>query len=224
MLSSLEIKISDKETCHKIFEELKKINKNYTTGQNLVNIFDDSVDKEVNSQNYNIQNNYEYEFLIGDTNMKINIKNKQLKIEFYETKPPHSRQIFIKQIEHLLNNFEVLKTISIENIDKPSWFSILWNPVKSTRGGLMNTSFLTYYQFNILNESQNREVEISKIYSKFAEIPIIGILPIKLDNKIFLSLIKKQFTTGINSSFLFNSEFNHINTQNFLKNSIVSLN
>lgn len=121
------------------------------------------------------------------------MKSDIIKIEFYETRPPHNRQIFIKQIENLFNNFDVLKKIPINKVDSSSWFSILWTPYKSTKNALMNTSFLAFYKYNFNAQHLNNFTRPNlNINSNFTEIPLIGILPIKFENKIFLSRINKS--------------------------------
>jgi len=203
----MEIKLTEKELIKNIISALRKINKNKN------NICEEA-DHIYNNKLVNINNtSTEYEFLIGETNMKIIIKNLILKIEFYEIRPPHSRLIFIKQIENLLNSLEILKTIHVNEIEAQSWFSILWTPVKSTKSLFMNSSFLTYYQFTI-------NTHINEKFNDLLEIPIIGILPIKFEKKIFLSIIKK-----INSVNSLNIHHD-INTKDdllLLANSIVNM-
>ena len=95
---------------------------------------------------------------------------------------------------------ESLKNIKISKLDISSWFSILWTPVKSSKGVMMNTSFLSYYQFNINDQNNLSSYRVNKHYS---EIPIIGILPIKFDSKLFLSRINKQIPmSGMNLNIM----------------------
>ncbi len=126
----------------------------------------------------------EYEFLIGDPSLKILIKNKSIKIEFYEHRPPHSRQILSSQIAVLFETFESLKKTPMSKLENSSWFSVLWSPMKSSKSIFMNTSFITYYQFDKL-----RGRERSGSLKEYSELTIIGVLPIKFENKLFLSRI-----------------------------------
>jgi hypothetical protein len=113
-----------------------------------------------------------------------------IKLEFYETRPPHSRHIFIKQIENILNCSEFLSSskVILNKITNSSFFSILWTPFKCHKNIGLNTSFLVYYQFNLGTQYINEKMK----QPLFTEIPIIGILPIKFENKLFLSKINKS--------------------------------
>lgn len=150
---------------------------------------------------------FSYErYLTDGNNHKIIIKHDSIKFEFFEIRPPHSRQILITQIQNLLESFDLLGKIKLSEISNDSLFSILYSPFKSTKGLMMNTSFLVYHSLNIednnltLNSSKNF---LNSIVNKnFVEVPIIGILPIKLENKMFLTTI-----TG-------NKNFNSIITRN----------
>jgi hypothetical protein len=197
---------------------LKKINKH---PQEIKNIFEDETELITDSETNNkvnstgrIKTNFEYEFLIGDT--KIILTNKNLTIEFYEIKPPHSRQILSNQLDYLFESLKFLKTISINKLELSSWFCVLWTPVKSSKGLLMSSSFLTYYQFNLNNHiipSNNKD---------YIEIPIIGILPIKFENKIFLSSIKRSLP---NNLYMPNNFYNDRCNKNnsILRDSIVKI-
>jgi hypothetical protein len=195
-LSSMEIIIKDKETINLIINKLVLMNKCSPELKLLLSLKNEDEKLKANP--------FQNEVLISknNANFKLIVKSgKCICIEYYETKPPHSRQILIKQIEQLLNEYDALKNIQINNIDYSSWFSVLWTPYKSSKGNLINCSFLSYYQFN----SKNFSIEECNS-NNFTEIPIIGILPIKFENKLFL--------TGINKNLQLNGMgvgFNQIN-------------
>jgi hypothetical protein len=145
--------------------------------------------------------------------MKLLIGQDSIKIEFFENRPPHSRQIFISQIEQIINSFEVLRNITLNKIGNQSWFTVLFTPFKCSKSILMNSSFLVYYQFNL------DEMALENNNSDFTEVPIIGILPIKFENKVFLQLINKN--TQMNVNINYNMNMNN-NNYMILKNLMVS--
>jgi hypothetical protein len=200
----MEIIVKDKETINLILDELISLKKCTNELKNIFNSVTTHVEGDINNIGNKINNNNLFitnnDTLLTDPsgNFKIiNKNNKYLIIEFYETKPPHSRQIFVNQIEQLISCFDILKKININKIDPSSWFCILWSPFKSTRNTTMNCTFLSYYQFNFNtveeNNENNQNASSKRNNSNFTEIPIIGILPIKFDNKIFLARINKFF-------------------------------
>jgi hypothetical protein len=135
-----------------------------------------------------ISNNESFEFT-EDDNYKFQFISKEntVKIEFFETKPPYSRPILIEVFQYLFEKFPVLKEINLSNLSQNSWFSLLWTPLKSTNTKLSCTSFLIYYQFSI-----NDQVLKTQVNSAYEEIPLIGILPIKMDENIWFSKISQM--------------------------------
>lgn len=121
--------------------------------------------------------------MIVNEYLKLIYFNQVLKLEFYETRPPHSRPIFYNQIEKIFSLLTVLKTIEISLLNDTSWFSILWTPLKSNKPNFLNTSFLAYYSFT------NFDTKLE--YQEYIKMSIIGILPIKFYNKLFLTKIQK---------------------------------
>jgi hypothetical protein len=207
-LSCLELQISNKEICILLINDLTKIHK-HTDHLHLKSIFDN--DNSGSTSNPGS----EYEFLIGDSNLKFIIKNNSIKIEFYEHKPPHSRQILSNQLGILFDSFESLKNITLEKFDQNSWFSILWSPMKSSKSLFMNTSFISYY--NLLGATL-RQNKLKGSIREYSELSIIGVLPIKFENKLFLSRIISMNNMNNNMHFPLYGE----NT-GLLKSSIVRL-
>ncbi len=167
-LSSMEIIINHPSSVETILKYLKK-----EESKKLENL---------------ISNNESFEFT-EDDNYKFQFISKEntIKIEFFETKPPYSRPILIDVFEFLFKKLPVLKEINLSNLSQNSWFSVLWTPLKSTNAKLSGTSFLIYYQFSI-----NDQVLNSQVNSAYEEIPIIGILPIKMDENIWFSKISQM--------------------------------
>jgi hypothetical protein len=186
-----------------LIDDLTKIHK-HTNHLHLKSIFENDTSNPGS----------EYEFLIGESNSKFIIKNNTIKIEFYEHKPPHSRQILSNQIGILFESFESLKNITLDKLDGNSWFSILWTPMKSSKSSFMNTSFISYYKF--LGASV-RENKLKGSIREYSELSIIGVLPIKFENKLFLSRIMSLNSISNNLQYPMYGE----NT-GLLKSSIVS--
>jgi len=186
---------------------------------------------------------------IGDLNLKILVNKNLIKIEFYENKPPHSRQLFIKCFETIFEKLKSLKNLKLFDINSDSdknilsWLSILWTPLKCPKGMSSNSSFLTFYQFNIKDHHKDSKMEMkNKINSsnipednfnnvknnksllgEFSEIQLIGLFPIKFDNKFFLNEIKDF---GDYNKEKFNSNFYQrdselINDNSNMNNSLI---
>lgn len=126
-----------------------------------------------------------YEYYVIETAFKIICYETRFTIEFYEQKPHHYRNNFLDQIEILLSNLDIFKDTRIfKDFDKTSWFSILWFPLKTIKHNLMNTSFLIYYSLCNFEET--------RIINNFHYFPIIGVLPLRLDENIWLSKLNKS--------------------------------
>jgi hypothetical protein len=126
-----------------------------------------------------------YEYFIQETSFKLIGYENKITIEFYEQKPHHYRNNFLDQIEIFFSNLPMIKDAKVfKDFEKSSWFSILWFPLKTIKNNLTNTSFLTYYSLNNFLET--------KSVNNFHEFPIIGVLPLRMDEQIWLSKINKN--------------------------------
>lgn len=176
--------------------------------KDLYNQIHNEIMMRKNDQNFNICKNEGnqklYEYYVLETVFKIICYESRFTIEFYEQKPHHYRNNFIDQIEILFNNLTILKDTRVfKDFEKTSWFSILWFPLKTIKHNLMNTSFLIYYSLNNFEET--------KIINRLHEFPIIGILPLRLDDQIWLSKINKnekklidfEYKLYLDTSFVF---------------------
>lgn len=124
-------------------------------------------------------------------NLKVKVSKREIVIEYYESRLPHVRYIFIKQIEQIMKIIhKAIGPISLKDLDQNSWFSILWSPIKSMKMAFLSSSFLTYYRFNSNDPNSNSNDEANK------EIPLIGMLPIKLNNTLFLSKVSSNNFIG----------------------------
>lgn len=151
------------------------------------------------------ENKIVLEYIITENFSFINYSNEKIKFEYNENKPPHLRLILSDQLDLILNQFPTLKKIEISKLDKNSWFSVLWTPFKCSKQQFYNTSFLSYYQF-----SQNETDTFLRDFTQYSEVPIIGILPIKFDENLWLKNIskcKKNFCKNfLVNSFSYNTD------------------
>lgn len=180
----MEILISDIYTCNFIREELLKLRMEKSEENKFYEyLFQEN--KENFGQN-NAYNKISFEYNVND-NLKIICLSSDVKIEFYETKPPHSRFILSEQLENIFYKLKFLNSIDLSKIEKCSWFSVLWSPFKSNQQLFSNTSFITYYQFDMGEYDY-----YMTSHQGYYEVPIVGILPIKLDENIWLRKFRKS--------------------------------
>jgi len=112
----------------------------------------------------------------------------ELNIEFYETKPHHLRPLLLERINNILNLFDTLRSVNLEDLNlKSSFFAINWTPVKSSNSKFLS-SMLTFYQFNYKTESTADDL-YDYNFLETVELPIIGVVPLKLDEKLWLNKI-----------------------------------
>ena len=209
-ISSFEIIITNKEIILEIIDKLILLKVCSTKIKNLI-------ENNINSKGQNeiSQQNKYIEFTPNEKypSFKIVIKKLcTLTIEFYENKPPHLRKVLIKQLEDLISIIPIISNIGLKHLFWKSFFSVLYTPLKSQNNCFLNTSFITYYQFKFGEESLNNS-------SPNAEIPIIGILPIKLlQPQIYLQKINQSDFDNI----ILNSSIQSVNKvfQNSNKTSI----
>jgi len=232
-LSSMEINISPRSKIFlQILEEFAKLK--HPSKENEVflqkvleyykeNSFDSETTEDFSKIPEEILNKSYERYLAEGNNLKLIVRHNSIKFEFFEIRPPHSREILITQIEDLLNSFELLKRIHISDLMNDSYFSVLYNPFKSTKALMMTSSFLVYHKINL---DEDKFIESNKF---FLEIPVMGILPIKFDNKMFLNTInrKKDMNNIISRSIkMMNASYvqSNMNTNNhysLVKNLIV---
>ena len=175
----MEIMITDDDTFEETIDHLFKLRKE--------GLFSNELPIEELDTFFNSKEKYgklQFEITLQE-NLKLICFEKKIKIEFYEIKPHHSRQILIDQFNNLFK-FDFLKKLILSHLNEYSWFSVLWTPFKALKSQLGSTSFLTYYQFCYTNS-----YNILANYKDFLEIPIIGILPLKLEDNIWLTRIIK---------------------------------
>ena len=129
----------------------------------------------------------EYFCLNNSVKVTYNEYNDELKLEYFETKPIHIRPLFIDITNTILSLFDSLQNVTLEDLNiNSSFFSILWSPVKSSNSKFLS-QMLVFYQFNYKNENFANVYDYN--FLETIEFPIIGILPIKFDEKIWLNKI-----------------------------------
>ena len=220
-LSSMEISISNKDIISSILDVLI-LNK---TCPPILKTFFTSNAQEISPENKTKYSYIEYTPFDFLPSLHITLLNfTTLIIEYYENKPPHCRELFIKQIHKIISVFPILNEILLNQLECNSWFSINWTPSKSQNQNTLQTSFITYYQFKYSEESLAKQ-------TKYVEIPIIGILPIKCATKFYLerislnqvsksydTLILKSSLENVNNLVLSNSSRTSVDVDYYFKN------
>jgi hypothetical protein len=198
-LSSLEITFTNKDIIMSIIDYLISIKK--CTEQIKCKIeenYNYSKEQIINMNNINNiinKNNNYIEFYPIDKNnsLKIILRGfSKISIEYNENKPPHLRKSFYQQIKDITNILS-LNNILISNIVGKSYFSIRYTPINCRNKNNIQTSFINYYKFKINEE----RITYS---NKYIDIPVIGILPLKLNHKFFLEKIIKDYMNNNNIS------------------------
>ena len=198
-LSSLSIKITNKNLMNEIILELKKTNE-------VLERYDQLKDGE--------------ELTINILQYMIYFSKEYIQISFSENKPYQFRKSFIKTITDLSAIFPYFDKIAIEDINLiDSLFSILYSPLKCSKPYINYTSFVVYYQFT----KEAIQDKITKEYSNYEKQTIIGVLPIKINtNLYFQRIIIYNFVMNLSPLFnYFSPYFN--NDTIMIKNMIYSV-
>ena len=119
--------------------------------------------------------------------VRFDLDKTSLTIEYYETKLHHQRKVISEQINDILTVLDISDSALIKHVDKESWFCLKWTPIHASRKEFGATSFLVYYQLGSCSDT----TICNKGYNQYYEIPIIGILPIKFSEELWLRKIKK---------------------------------
>ena len=201
-LSSFEISITNMDIIMKILDYLIQIKKCSIQIKSLV---EENNNQKEPKNTINKNNNY-FEFLPCEKIpcLKIILKNlNKLTIEYCENKPQFFRKHFNEQMKEILNQLQI-KDLTLNNIYGKSYFSILFSPLNQRNKNNIQTSFITFYQFKY-NEKNNYAT------GKYIELPIIGILPIKLVPKFFLEQISKEYYNNkIYDTIILNNSINNV--------------
>jgi hypothetical protein len=166
-LSSLSIKITNKQLISQIFEEVKK--------------------KRKKPESLILKEKEEIAFIESLYNLYFT--TEYLEIFYTETKPVHFRKSYFTLINSIMNSIPLFDKITVEDINlNESYFSILYSSFKSSKPHSNHSSFVVYYHFtkDILQENKNNNSYNNEKYFKQT---IVGILPIKLSIDFFLQRI-----------------------------------
>ena len=196
-LSSLEITFHNKDIIMNIIDYLisikkcssqikSKIEENYNYAKDqLVNM--NNLNSIINKAN----NHMEFYPVEKNNCLKIILRGySKMTIEYSENKPPHLRKSFYQQIREI-SNLLSLNNISINNIIGKSYFSIRYTPINCRNKNNIQTSFINYYRFKINEERITHN-------NKYIDIPVIGMLPLKFNQKFFLEKINKDYHNNNN--------------------------
>ena len=196
-LSSLEITFHNKDIIMNIIDYLISIKKcSSQIKSKIEENYNYAKDQLVNMNNLNSiinKANNHMEFYPVDKNncLKIILRGySKMTIEYSENKPPHLRKSFYQQIREI-SNLLSLNNISINNIIGKSYFSIRYTPINCRNKNNIQTSFINYYRFKINEERITHN-------NKYIDIPVIGMLPLKFNQKFFLEKINKDYHNNNN--------------------------
>ena len=166
-LSSLSIKVTNKQLISQIFEEKKK--------------------KKKKSDSLVLKEKEEISFI--EPLYTLYFTTEYMEISFTETKPVHFRKSYFNLINSIMKSIPFFDKITIEDINlNESFFAILYSSFKSSKPHSNHTSFVVYYHFTkeILQENKNGNLDNNEKYFKQT---IVGILPIKLSTEFFFQRI-----------------------------------
>ena len=196
-LSSLEITFHNKDIIMNIIDYLISIKKcSSQIKSKIEENYNYAKDQLINMNNLNsiiAKNNNHMEFYPVDKNncLKIILRGySKITIEYSENKPPHLRKSFYQQIRDI-SNLLSLNNISINNIIGKSYFSVRFTPINCRNKNNIQTSFINYYKFKINEERITHN-------NKYIDIPVIGMLPLKFNQKFFLEKINKDYHNNNN--------------------------
>ena len=196
-LSSLEITFHNKDIIMNIIDYLISIKKcSSQIKSKIEENYNYAKDQLINMNNLNsiiAKNNNHMEFYPVDKNncLKIILRGySKITIEYSENKPPHLRKSFYQQIRDI-SNLLSLNNISINNIIGKSYFSVRFTPINCRNKNNIQTSFINYYRFKINEERITHN-------NKYIDIPVIGMLPLKFNQKFFLEKINKDYHNNNN--------------------------
>ena len=166
-LSSISIKVTNKQLISQIFEEIKKNKKKPDT---LV-----------------LKEKEEISFL--ESLYTLYFTTEHMEITFTETKPVHFRKSFSQLINFIMKSIPFFDKITVGDINlNESYFAILYSSFKSSKPHTNHSSFVVYYHFTkeILQENKNGNLYNNEKYFKQT---VIGILPLKISSDFFFQRI-----------------------------------
>ena len=169
-LSSLLIKITNKQLITQIFQEIKNRRKD--------------LDNLILNQNE--------EIIISESLFTLYCTTEYLEINYAELKPDYSRKSYNTLIKSLKKSIPFFDQISLEDIDKSkSYFALLYSSVKILKPFTPH-SLVVYYNFNNEHNQENKSGIIS-YKEKYYKQGIVGIIPLKINSDFFMQkIIYKQ--------------------------------
>jgi len=139
----------------------------------------------INDKNTIDYGNIEEEFFFHKFSENLNLifSKGVLKLQYSESKPFFLRKIFYDQMIDIFTLIPLLKDINFFDLKFDSWFSIMWNPYKSSKNIFNNTSFISFYNIEIKKNhgyqlNKNNDHSDKKFIQK-------AILPLKFQKEIF---------------------------------------
>jgi hypothetical protein len=166
-LSSMSIKVTNKQLISQIFEEKKKNKKKS----------DSLILKEKEEISF-VENFYTLYFT-----------TEYMEISFTETKLVHFRKSYSQLIKYIMSSIPFFENITVGDLNlNESFFAILYTSFRSTKPHVGHSSFVVYYHFTkeILQENRNGKVYNNEKYFKQS---VVGLLPIKINSDFFFQRI-----------------------------------
>lgn len=149
-----------------------------------------SLSSENNSDNNQKEKNNSSIYYINENlQITVNKKEREIIIGYYESKPYYNRLTLTEQILNILELLDLKGKIKMSCISSRSWYSFLWYPIRATHNDFISTSFIVYYQL-----TSSVEDFLDRGYKDYYEIPLLGILPIKLKSELWLCNLVRKFS------------------------------
>ena len=176
-LSSLSIKLYNKQLITQIFQEIKNKRKDL---ENLIL-------------------HQTEEIKISESLFSLYFTTEYLEISYTEKKPEYFRKSYNSIIKSLKNSIPLFSNITLEDIDLiNSYYALLLTSVKILQPFTPH-SFVVYYNFN--NENSENKTGNNQIKEKYVKQNIIGLLPIKVSEEFFRQKITSPKQNRIYKKF-----------------------
>ncbi len=164
---------------NKSFGSFNKMNKNFNCEKNKFDYFH----KEF------------FSYKISE-NLDVILSQGVLNFQFNEIKPFYFRKLLFDQILELFFLIPKLFDIKFSDLKTDSWFTMLWNPYKTSNNLFNNTSFISLLNLeNVTSKEPDNDEINTHSEEKMNAIKFVqeAILPIKLQKEIFLETIGKFY-------------------------------
>ena len=130
----------------------------------------------------------DYNYFIYDSGLILQIKDRDIKINFSESRPYYNRENIIECFEEIIPYYLIDLELDLD-LNNFCYLGVLFNPNKFNH----NTSFIKFYSIfsqenNIIPKNSNQSNSSGNLFFDF-DIKSIGLLPIKFDKDFYLTRI-----------------------------------